>query len=289
MAHLLSIGDLLSKSWNQFARDWKTNAHITVWILLIPAITLPRMLVTLLMPGEGSNGSAVGLFILLTVLLAIAYVVIAFIIGIMVPLRLLDFTLRRDTNAKASHVKWQWNLFGSFLWIMILTALAQIVPMIAGGLVGWIIYSLYAHPIMLLIGAIAGALTFILPAIYLNNLFAFAPALLLEDDIRGRAALATSARLVRGRWWAILWRRIVPSLVFGIIVMVAFFLIAAILGAIAFGIITLIKAPLSLTTAAVVIATVGLLVVVSYALEVFALPYVVTVGAKLFHSLKSTR
>jgi hypothetical protein len=67
---------------------------------------------------------------------------------------------------------------------------------------------------------ILGAVLLIVPGIIFAVWYAFTLLAVALDEKRGMAALRASKVLVEGRWWSILWRLVVPAVVFGLAVTV---------------------------------------------------------------------
>jgi hypothetical protein len=78
-----------------------------------------------------------------------------------------------------------------------------------------------------------GTLAFVLPGIWMTIAFAFALYVYLDEGRTGREALARSAELVKGRWWGILGRVVLPGLVLLVVSMIASSIIEVIVGLIA--------------------------------------------------------
>lgn len=79
------------------------------------------------------------------------------------------------------------------------------------------------------------SIVFLLPAIWLGVSLSFAYLFLLEDNIRGVAALKASYHLIKGRWWATLWRLLVPSIVIAIAIWAVSVVIWLVVGLVAGG------------------------------------------------------
>jgi hypothetical protein len=109
-----------------------------------------------------------------------------------VSMRLTHFILSQDTYTKPTLAP-TFRTYLSYLFIAICSGLA----------------------------VLGGALIFLLPGIWMSLLFVFAPIFLFTQGIRGTKALSASADLVKGRWFATLWRFAIP---FILIIAISFFL-----------------------------------------------------------------
>lgn len=78
-----------------------------------------------------------------------------------------------------------------------------------------------------------GALALIIPGIWMSVAFAFSTYTLLDEGRRGRQALARSAQLVKGRWWSVVDRLILPGLLVLVVSILTSSIIESIIGLIA--------------------------------------------------------
>ncbi len=256
---LMHIHDLISESWQDFKKHWNESLRISVWFLfgslahlLVGAIGFP-----LFAPKINTQDT---LYVVLFYIGAILIEIIGGLITLWAGLRLNQWALAKDRgeDTKPLHIKINFRLVLSAVWIAILTGLA----------------------------AVGGFVLFILPGIWLTILFQFSQFSLLEDQKHGTQALAHSAALVKGRWWATLWRLIVPGFLFYILFYVCSELIQAIVGLIA---------GVSLSASAVDAA--GNLSPIVLGTLVFAEGFSIMIFAalfsfaqvKLFHSIKRTQ
>lgn len=83
------------------------------------------------------------------------------------------------------------------------------------------------------LAAAGGSFAFVIPGIWLTVLFLFAEYTFIDEGETGLHALARSAQLVRGRWWATLGRLVLPGLMILIVSMLASSVIEALVGLIA--------------------------------------------------------
>jgi len=179
-----------------FVSTWSQTSKISIWFLYFGLVEFACYVAVKFQPAMS----------LLFIPLEIAYVVVSLWIGI----RLILAVLRLDegkapADPQADSAK-AWSLFGPVLWLGALQAL-----IIFGGMV-----------------------LLIIPGIYLAIALSFGQMFLVEQNVRGLKALAASRDLVRGRWWAVLWREFAGGLVFGaglvLLVIIVFTLFGLIAG-----------------------------------------------------------
>ncbi|HEU0050889.1 MAG TPA: hypothetical protein VFQ60_02415 [Patescibacteria group bacterium] len=290
MAHaLISIRDLLVKSWRQFTRDWTRVVRISAWWLLIPVLSGVRQAIQYgITFGANESEKSVAIIILALFVVLLVFGVANIVISLMTTIRLIAFTLERDHDAQAKIPSWNWNLFGPMLWILILLVFVQLIPMFIGFLVGWILYPSGISQGQEFLAIAIGFLVYLIPGIYLSNLFSFSMQSLIEDDLHGRAALVASAKLVKGRWWQTFWRQFVPGLIFALITLVLVVLLIFIISMITMGVFAVfhIQVTLAIGLTILPIAAFGLFLI-PYLVNTFLLPYFIISQAKLFHSMKS--
>lgn len=67
---------------------------------------------------------------------------------------------------------------------------------------------------------IFGFVLFIIPGIYLSIRYAFGSLMIAFDGIKSGEARVASAKLVQGKYWAIIWRFISSSVAFAVLPMI---------------------------------------------------------------------
>lgn len=174
------VSVLITSGWEQFKRDWKPNLELSVRFLLSSALLFGATLVSQDLPTYGR----LAIFLL-------ANAAAAFI-NLHTILTLIELSLRRDQSPSGEgkpSVEIGRTHFWPFLWVVVLQGLA-----VFGGLT-----------------------VFILPGIWLSVMLSYSPLVFIEDGARGVQALAASAALIRGRWWATFGRSLVAGVVVGLL------------------------------------------------------------------------
>lgn len=150
------------------------------------------------------------------------------------------------------------------------------------------------------LGALGGSILFLLPGIWFGVATEFSVLVLLEEGTTGTAAIGRSMELVKSRWWKTLWRLLVPSIVFQIVLGLISFVtvlipsfVAGVGGAGA--IISMSEGGSSALGAASVpiLIIAGILFVAALVINVLitlaGMGLMQVVQTKLFHSLKASR
>ena len=177
---LPSVSALITSGWEQFKRDWKPNLELSVRFLLSSAILFGATLVSQGLPTYGR----LAIFV-------IANAAAAFI-NLHTILTLIELSLRRDQSPSGEgrpSVEIGRTHFWPCLWVVVLQGLA-----VFGGMV-----------------------VFFLPGIWLSVLLSYSPLVFIEDGSKGIQALAASAALIKGRWWATFGRSLLAGIVVGLL------------------------------------------------------------------------
>ena len=148
-------------------------------------------------------------------------------------------------------------------------------------------FSLLAIFFLVAVPVLFGSIFFLIPGIWLANLFTFSFLCSLEDHHRGFEALKTSKALVQGRWWAVLWRRVVPQLLSLAMIMICgfVFMFVGLLGtglifATGYGIHLLAQTPIVTN----ILMGIGVLWIVIALVAMFIAQCAISIGASLFNT-----
>ncbi len=246
------VSALITSGWEQFKRDWKPNLELSVRFLISSAILFAAALVSQSLPDYGR----LAMFLL-------ANVVAAFI-NLHTILTLIELSLRRDRSATGEavpSVEIGRTHFWPFAWVMLLQGLA-----VFGGLA-----------------------VFFLPGIWLSVMLGYSLLILVEDGTKGIQALAASAELVKGRWWATFGRNIVMGVVVGLLGSLTTLVVLLFVGLFigmdqVFGFADYLGG----TTRNNPVAD-GIETVLSGIVQALFVPLAVILQVKIFHALKRTR
>lgn len=175
---LISAWDLIVKSWQLFAKNYKTMLGIAVW-LFIP------IMVFSLISFFGENNTMAFLMIL--------FMAITIVISVWISIVLIETAnkfYRNESPDVGKLYKTSWSKFWPLVWVSILVTLA-----IIGGLI-----------------------LLIIPGIIFGVWFSFSYYYLILENKKGAEALKLSKQLVQGKWWAVLWRWLATTVFYGIII-----------------------------------------------------------------------
>jgi len=79
-----------------------------------------------------------------------------------------------------------------------------------------LVWPVIATSIIVFLIVLGGTILLVIPGIIFSVWYVFVFYTVIFENKKGMEALAVSKKLVTGRWWSILWRLIVPGLIFGI-------------------------------------------------------------------------
>jgi hypothetical protein len=178
MKPLIDPRSLLQSSWETYVKTWDMMMkYIAVYVLAGVLVGA-----SLIMKPGNNNVAGFAFF-----LMCIAYgIVVVWTSACMYQVALANETGVKTTEEQVN--KRGWALILSFLWIGILNMFASF-------------------------GAF---LLLVLPGIYVAVRLGFGTISLIDKDVKGRAALASSWALTKDRFWAIFGRQLLGGIVFGI-------------------------------------------------------------------------
>ena len=185
---LISISELLERSWGHVQTHANALMKRSSWFILLALGSFALHAIAYALPDTVSPG-----------LRLLDGIVIQLIGSTWITLRLTQALLAQETGLEKID-RPSTRLLGSYLLVTILAGLATL----------------------------GGSAIFLFPGIWLGVALSFALFILVENDVRGTQALAQSADLVKGRWWATFVRLAVP----GFVILCLYFLGTNILNAI---------------------------------------------------------
>jgi hypothetical protein len=235
---LIKISDLIKKSWDLYIKNFQ-KFIVPIGVMLIPIILI--QLTGLL----GDPAKNITLLIVIFVLAAAAIFV-----DLWAGIALIQIINNTYTN-KPFELKAIFN-----------TAFKKVPAYFAVGILSGIIIVL-------------GFILLIIPGIIFSIWYSYAGYINILEEKKGMDALKASKDLVKGRWWATLWRLLVPALLVYIIAM----LISAALGFLISG------GNLSLTTT----GNSTIVDIISNLIILVLTPLFSAFSVILYHSLKETK
>jgi len=222
---LISVGQIIDKSWEHYTKHFQSLMKVSLWLLagtlliIIGSALSPIGEPTELLASGGLSGAET--FGVLLTLISSSVLTPILLIWVVLGLILLieNQAVGKKMNSKTA-TQGATKKFLPYLWVSVMKTVVILLPfllVIPGGIllaVSTLEGSSYG-------GGLGGLLLIIgLPlaialALMLTIQFAFIGYELTLNHKHGRSALAASRALVKGRWWATLWRYLIPRMVFG--------------------------------------------------------------------------
>lgn len=234
MANIISIGEIIDRTWENYVKHFTPLMKISLWGMLIAVLVLIRIFILpegdryalgAILGGSASAFITIG-FVIASIISLIAIPAITIWIymnfvqasDLLIGGKALNMkTLNQDSKKK----------FWGYLWVVILRTLVTLAPLlaVAPGVILIIVNLLVGGGSLLgslsllltFIGAIAALVLLIMVGVQLI----FAGFEMLLAGKRGRKGLSGSRALVKGRFWPVLWRILIPKIVFGFGVLIA--------------------------------------------------------------------
>ena len=221
----MGVGEILDAAIKVFTRNFGTLLK-AVLVVLVPLVLLQLVVSASTAPedadpdlpglqpaADGTSAAEIGGTVVSTAITAVLFTVAIAVLYKAIG----DAHLGRRPDWRDS-LRFAWSRIRSLLWLGLLSALAY------GAL--WGMANLVRLETILVVVTIAA----VLAAIYIGVSWVVAVPSLLNEDVRGVAALRRSHQLVRGRWWPMFGLLIVSALM----VFVVAFIIGFIYGIISF-------------------------------------------------------
>lgn len=192
---LPGAGAIISDSWKLFTSTWNTSVKTSGLMIYVGLAYMAGGILAYL------NASLLPLTGVISLLGGLATAWIA----IRVILTMLKLESGQQPMPTQEESKKAWAMFLPMIWVGFLTGLVTV----------------------------GASLLLILPGIYFAVALYFGQIILIDQGTRGTQALAASRALVRGRWWATLWRLLAGGVVFGLLIGITVGIVVGIAGTIA--------------------------------------------------------
>lgn len=189
---LISAPDIIKQSWYFYARHWKKLLPYML-ALFIPNIILGLSGIISLYLDKYVN---VGYYVLLNNIIVAVIFVASILFTLWATIALTQLLKNLIVNQPTAPLRENLSVNSALIWPVIYTTVL----------------------IMLIVAG--GTLLLIVPGIIFSVWYAFGYYAVIFDKQKGRAALKYSKGLVTGRWWAMLWRLVVPALFYGMILII---------------------------------------------------------------------
>jgi len=233
--------DIIKDTWTLFISTWKTSIKTSILLFYLGLVTFVTSVLT----------KFNGLFSIVHFLALIAVGILSVWVSVRIILTMFNLEAGKKPLPVDKESAKAWALFWPMLWVSFITGLA----------------------------ILGGTILFIIPGIYLAVSLYFTQLILIEKGTRGTQALGASRALVKGRWWATIWRLIAGGIVFGI-------LVALINQALVWILVQIVGLA---TIEAGDPAALGGISLIGYAVQAAFIPLLIGLQIKIYRALEKTR
>jgi hypothetical protein len=183
---LLTAGEIVAKSW----REYRENFH--AWAIFGFIIFVPTFVLTL----SGTFGGFLNVYLpattIMTNVLIVIIAVASAVLGFWSSLALISAVIKYLQTKKTDHFKEHYSAAFTLIWPAFYTSL------------------------LVALFVLGGTILFIIPGIIVSIWYHFSVYNMFTSGEKGFAALESSKKLVRGRWWSVAWRILVPAVIVGL-------------------------------------------------------------------------
>ena len=292
MPRLISVSELIDRSWEQYRAAFADCLSITAW-LLVPGLLLVIALLfyptadTLLLGSNFSRLQNTGVILYLITHSLLLPLVALWAYAALV--RLGNAISLRGKGEPRKHMREAWNLFpfvlGATVLYSLIVILGYVGPLIPGFGLSILTTGRYDATWMVFLRnalVVIGVFTSAVLAVRWFGLFQFGPVAVASGDVPARGSLGMSAKLVRGRFWNVMFRAIVPKVLFFMLGTIALWIASSLIN---IGVsLSAIHAPF----VALRIGTLAFSLISWIGIPIFLTPLLAFVDVNLYRSLKET-
>lgn len=235
---LISVGQLIDQTWEHYHTHWRQLMRVTIWLLLPTAVAI----VTVAMYPDASTMLAMQNFSAAETSAVVAWFVnnsvLTPIIGLWVFLmtvKMIHAQMENRGIRLSALAKDGWRLFLPTVLVNLLVCLILLLSWLAvvPGIIIFLLGGVFDSSIINGLGIVllaAGVIAALILSLEWLVCFAYAPLALILEDHRGRSALKRAKSLIKGRFWPVLIRMILPKIVFLAVLLVVEWLVGYLIG-----------------------------------------------------------
>src|SRR3989338_4521224 len=223
MATILSMGQLIDRTWEHYRARFHELMNVSGWLILLALLDLVALFFypksSLLEAGVALSGTqtfGITLFAIVNIVIAPLFGLWLFV-AITRLVRSQIENKRADTHeAMRDGLRWYLPALFVNVLIVLMLILAAAIGFVPAFLFGWLAAVIGNQAVVILSALllIACGVAAVVFAIRWSVYYALAPMALLLDGIRGRAALTACRQLVESRFWHTLLLLLIPKLLF---------------------------------------------------------------------------
>ncbi len=220
MKQMLSVGQIIDIAWEHYRKHFVELVSISAWFLILAALyTISFLLypttLDLVTGVELSTMENIGIYLAM-----FSSFIVGPVLGIwlfITLVKLIDAEMKEKKVDLKEIAMGSWKYFWPLLIVNILFTLLILAPILL--VLPGLLMSILAPtvPILGLLGsilAVAGTITLLILVIWWAIKYFFIGYSVVLENEKGKKAFRHSSDLVKGRFWPVFWRLVIPKLVF---------------------------------------------------------------------------
>lgn len=217
---MLSVGQIIDIAWEHYRKHFVELVSISAWFLILAALyTISFLLypttLDLVTGVELSTMENIGIYLAM-----FSSFIVGPVLGIwlfITLVKLIDAEMKEKKVDLKEIAMGSWKYFWPLLIVNILFTLLILAPILL--VLPGLLMSILAPtvPILGLLGsilAVAGTITLLILVIWWAIKYFFIGYSVVLENEKGKKAFRHSSDLVKGRFWPVFWRLVIPKLVF---------------------------------------------------------------------------
>lgn len=237
MPQLITVGQIIDQAWDHYRKHFVELISISAWFLILAALytisfALYPSVTDFLLDHDFTLLENIGIGLAL-----VTSFIVSPILGFWVFISLVKLIVRQvkgtRTNLRTLS-KESWKMFWPFVYISVLFALLIALPLVLliPGFITILISTFTSLGLLTSLGTlliIVGLMAAIVLVVRWAINYFFIGYSLILDNQRGKAAFTASRKLIKGRFWPILWRILVPKILFFLVLTIIQFVLLLII------------------------------------------------------------
>lgn len=220
MKQMLSVGQIIDIAWEHYRKHFVELVSISAWFLILAVLYTVSFLIypttlDLVTGVELSVWENVGLYLAMFTSLIVGPVLGLWLFIALV--KLIDQEMKEKKVDLKQIAMGSWKYFWPLLLVNVLFTLLILAPLVL--VLPGLVLSILSPtvPILGLLGsilAVGGTIALLILVVWWAIKYFFIGYSVVLENKKGKTAFRHSAGLVKGRYWQIFWRLVIPKLVF---------------------------------------------------------------------------
>jgi len=235
-SNLITVGQIIDQAWDHYRKHFVEIISVAAWLLILGALYTIAFAFYPSTTDILTSQSFTGLQTFGIVLASLTSFILAPIMGIWLfsaIVKMIDKQAKAEKIDLKKHAKGSFKIFWPLVLINILFTLLIASPILLflPGVILGIVGGMMTNGILTFIGVLLFVIGLIAAVIIMtlwSIRYFFVGYALVIDNQRGKSAFKESHSITKGRFWAILWRLLVPKILYFLILALAQYLIVTI-------------------------------------------------------------